>query len=77
MLLVADHEAYAFLCLCPYAVSSPCRNGPGTMMYASGDVFEGLWKDDLKHGPGTYFYINRGKRFDGVWQEGACEFQAN
>eukprot|EP00983_Pelagomonas_calceolata_P044831 1139470-Pelagomonas_calceolata.AAC.2 len=40
------------------------------MMYANGDVFEGLWQNDLKHGPGTYFYINRGKRFDGVWQEG-------
>jgi len=40
------------------------------MMYASGDVFEGQWFNDLKHGPGTYFYINRGKRFDGVWQEG-------
>jgi len=41
-------------------------------MYGSGDVFEGLWLNDLKHGEGTYFYMNRGKRFDGVWQEGTC-----
>jgi hypothetical protein len=47
-----------------------CRHGPGTMMYANGDVYEGLWSRDQKHGPGTYFYMSRGKRFDGVWQVG-------
>ncbi len=38
------------------------------MMYGNGDVFEGLWAGDKKHGPGTHFYMSRGKRCDGVWQ---------
>ncbi len=46
------------------------RHGPGTMMYANGDVFEGHWATDQKHGPGTFFYMSRGKRCDGVWQQG-------
>lgn len=37
-------------------------------MYGSGDVYEGMWADDKKHGTGTFFYMSRGKRFDGVWQ---------
>jgi hypothetical protein len=41
------------------------------MMYGSGDVFEGIWAYDRKHGPGTHFYTARGKRCDGVWQASA------
>lgn len=29
------------------------------MMYANGDIYEGTWADDDKHGPGTFFYINK------------------
>jgi hypothetical protein len=43
------------------------------MMYANGDVYEGTWANDVKHGPGTFFYMSRGKRFDGVWQEGVAK----
>lgn len=38
------------------------RCGPGTMMYANGDVYEGLWANDTKHGTGTFFYMSKGKR---------------
>ena len=38
------------------------RCGPGTMMYGNGDVYEGMWAIDDKHGTGTYFYMSRGKR---------------
>ncbi|KXZ53902.1 hypothetical protein GPECTOR_6g820 [Gonium pectorale] len=47
------------------------KSGPGTMMYANGDVYEGLWANDQKNGTGTYFYMSKGKRFDGVWADGA------
>eukprot|EP00798_Chlamydomonas_sp_ICE-L_P011785 gene11785-14917_t len=46
------------------------KHGKGTMMYGSGDVYEGCWARDQKHGTGSYFYITKGKRFDGVWEEG-------
>ena len=29
------------------------------MMYANGDIFEGMWAGDKKHGPGTHFYISK------------------
>ncbi len=32
------------------------------MMYANGDVYEGLWANDTKHGTGTFFYMSKGKR---------------
>ena len=38
-------------------------------MYGNGDVFEGMWANDKKHGPGSFFYMSRGKRLDGVWHE--------
>ena len=34
----------------------------GTMVYASGDVYEGMWAQDDKHGQGSYFYNEKGKR---------------
>lgn len=61
-LLCAALTSVLFVC--------PCRHGPGSMMYGSGDVFEGMWAHDQKHGPGSYFYMSRGKRLDGVWQVG-------
>jgi hypothetical protein len=35
----------------------------GTMVYASGDVYEGMWAQDDKHGQGSYFYSLKGKRY--------------
>jgi hypothetical protein len=31
-------------------------------MLANGDMFEGLWSNDLKHGPGTFFFMSKGCR---------------
>ena len=28
-------------------------------MYANGDIYEGSWANDVKHGSGTYFYISK------------------
>lgn len=46
------------------------KHGPGTMMYGNGDVYEGHWSQDKKHGSGTYYYHTKGKRYDGVWEDG-------
>lgn len=37
------------------------------MQYASGDSFEGEWTNDMKNGPGTYYYAT-GAVYEGVWQ---------
>jgi hypothetical protein len=46
----------------PLAAPRARRHGPGTLSYANGDVFEGSWAHDKKHGHGTHFYMARGKR---------------
>lgn len=46
------------------------KHGPGTMMYGNGDVYEGSWSEDKKHGSGTHYYMTKGKRYDGVWEQG-------
>ena len=38
------------------------RNGRGTLTKPNGDVFEGLWKDNMKHGNGTFYYMEKGMR---------------
>ena len=38
------------------------------MRYANGDVFEGQWANDMKNGPGIYYYA-QGAVYEGVWQE--------
>ncbi|KAL6762997.1 hypothetical protein V8C86DRAFT_2505292 [Haematococcus lacustris] len=49
------------------------KHGLGSMMYGNGDMYEGQWSKDQKHGSGTFFYMARGKRFDGVWQDGVVK----
>ncbi len=29
------------------------------MMYGNGDIYEGSWANDKKHGSGSHFYINK------------------
>ena len=29
------------------------------MMYGNGDIYEGLWAFDQKHGHGSFFHINK------------------
>ena len=38
------------------------------MRYANGDVFEGQWANDMKNGPGVYYYAD-GAVYEGFWQE--------
>lgn len=47
------------------------RCGRGTLMLANGDVYEGHWDSDVKHGKGSFFYTQKGKRYDGVWKDGS------
>lgn len=42
------------------------------MSYANGDVFEGEWAFDAKHGPGTFTYTSRGRR----WEAGSIAVSA-
>ncbi len=50
----------------PVCISGNCENGDGTMNYASGTYF-GTWKDNLRHGSGTYKWTN-GDVYKGNWE---------
>ena len=39
-------------------------NGYGKLIFVSGDVYEGYYKDDLMHGQGFYYW-NDGSKYDG------------
>ena len=34
--------------------------GNGTATYPNGDIYEGAFKEGLRHGEGTYKYANKG-----------------
>lgn len=38
------------------------------MRYVNGDVFEGQWANDMKNGPGVFYYA-QGAVYAGIWQE--------
>lgn len=40
----------------------------GTMRYANGDIYEGEWASDMKHGRGKFYYA-KGAVYEGTWQE--------
>ncbi|ORC84508.1 putative phosphatidylinositol-4-phosphate 5-kinase-like protein, partial [Trypanosoma theileri] len=45
-------------------------NGYGKYYYfPSGDIYEGEWESDMKHGKGTYTYAS-GDRYEGEWYRG-------
>jgi len=33
-------------------------NGPGRLIHADGDVYEGYWKNDKAHGKGKYIHMD-------------------
>ena len=39
------------------------------MYYAFGDVYEGEFSNNLKHGKGKYIYRSLGETYDGEWVE--------
>ena len=36
------------------------------MIYVNGDIFEGAWKNDMRHGKGTL--VRHGERIEGRWK---------
>jgi len=53
-------------------VSGDCINGYGTFEYQGefkGDVYTGEWESNLRHGRGTYTWLNDDK-FEGIWEYG-------
>lgn len=39
------------------------------LIAANGNRYEGGWKEGKKHGPGKYFYPDKGQLLEGTWVE--------
>lgn len=37
------------------------------IIIANENRYEGTWKDGKKHGPGKFFYLDKGQLFEGFW----------
>ena len=48
--------------------ANPMNEGHGKYVYASGDVYEGQFHDNLPHGIGKYTFVS-GNVYDGEWKE--------
>ena len=46
-----------------------CENGYGTYYYDGGDIYKGSFKDGLRHGYGTYVFIQDGDSWIGDWKK--------
>lgn len=38
------------------------------MHYPNGNLYTGEWKEDKKHGLGTYKYFSTGEEYEGEWK---------
>jgi len=45
------------------------KEGPGQYYYLNGDVYDGEWKNDKKHGIGTQTFKEKGDKYEGMWRE--------
>jgi len=45
------------------------KEGTGQYYYLNGDMYDGEWKNDKKHGEGKYKFYNKGDRYEGQWRE--------
>lgn len=47
------------------------RNGHGVMKYTNGEIYEGQWKDDKRHGKGELYrpkaYLSKAYSYTGTW----------
>jgi len=48
------------------------KRGFGKMIYSNGDIYEGEWKDDQKHGRGTQSYWDDSGSYTGGWRNNVC-----
>lgn len=44
------------------------HNCTGTYTWENGDVYDGDWRNNKKHGVGTYYYKKSGNEYDGDWK---------
>ena len=71
VLLGSAGESFA-LPSCPeqrHPTNSPWSNCFGTYTYSSGDKYVGEFKDDKRHGQGTYTFAD-GRVKEGIWEYG-------
>lgn len=45
------------------------KDGVGTYHYLNGNVYEGQWEKDKKHGRGTYTYFLTNEKYEGDFYE--------
>ncbi|MBN3316699.1 MORN3 protein, partial [Atractosteus spatula] len=45
------------------------HDGQGMLRLANENRYEGSWKTGKKHGPGKFFYLDKGQLYEGVWVE--------
>lgn len=45
------------------------RSGKGLHKLENGNRYEGSWENDMKNGPGKYFYMERGLVYTGSWKD--------
>jgi hypothetical protein len=43
------------------------KQGQGTMVYPSGNSYQGSWHQDQKEGHGTMHWATKGQRYQGEW----------
>jgi radial spoke head protein 1 len=48
--------------------SSRDFTGKGRAYYVNGDIYEGYYRNGLRHGAGTYYY-KKGHKYEGQWKE--------
>lgn len=46
------------------------KEGQGVMTYTSQIVYQGEWREDLKHGKGNEENLNNNETFEGEWKYG-------
>jgi len=51
-------------------ISGNCGNGYGVYIWASGNKYEGFWKNDKRNGQGTDTYFLSGDKYVGEWRNG-------
>ncbi len=44
--------------------------GQGRMRYATGETYQGEWKNDLPNGKGVMCWTDKNERYDGEWKDG-------